>query len=85
MKPNLHLKYFGVLLNILFVLSSAKAQELNLSASNFNGYHVSCYGAADGSIDLTITGGTPPYTIRWSTDATTQDLTDLPLDITGSR
>ena len=29
-------------------------------------------------VDLTITGGTPPYTIRWSNDATTEDLTDLP-------
>jgi hypothetical protein len=33
--------------------------------------------ALDGSIDLTTTGGTAPYTYMWSTNATEPDLTDI--------
>ena len=31
----------------------------------------------NGSIDLTISGGTPSYTIRWNTGASSEDLTNL--------
>ena len=36
-----------------------------------------CFGSAIGSIDLTITGGTPPYIYSWSNGKTTQDISDL--------
>lgn len=38
--------------------------------------HVSCKGASNGSIDLTVTNGSA-YTYLWSTGATTQDITGL--------
>ncbi len=38
---------------------------------------VVCTGQDDGSIDLFVQGGTPPYSYLWSNDSTTQDLTDL--------
>ncbi len=37
----------------------------------------SCYGAADGSIDLTPAGGTSPYTFAWSHGPTTEDVSGL--------
>jgi len=39
---------------------------------------VPCHGEAAGTVDLTVTGGTPPYTFLWSNSATTEDLTNVP-------
>jgi VCBS repeat-containing protein len=36
-----------------------------------------CFGANNGSIDVTIISGTAPYTYNWSNGATTEDLTNL--------
>ena len=36
-----------------------------------------CYDAANGSVDLTVSGGTAPYTYLWSNGATSQDLVAL--------
>jgi hypothetical protein len=43
------------------------------------GYHVSCFGAADGSINLNPAGGADcqPYSYVWSNGATTEDLNNL--------
>ena len=51
------------------------------TTSNYNGYGVSFFGATDGSIDLTVTGGSGVYTYTWSGPngftATTEDLNGI--------
>lgn len=60
-------------------MSTASAQiQLTLTPSNYNGFQISCFGASTGNIDLTISGGVPPYTILWSTNDTIEDLSGLP-------
>lgn len=39
---------------------------------------VSCYNGSDGSIDVAISGGTPPYVYTWGTIANTEDLEGVP-------
>jgi hypothetical protein len=39
--------------------------------------NVTCFGAQNGAIDITPTGGTPGYTYQWATQDTTQDLSGL--------
>lgn len=40
------------------------------SVSNYGGYEVSCFGFADGNIDIDVTGGTAPYLYDWDNDGT---------------
>ena len=48
------------------------------AVSNFNGSNVSCFGSTNGYINLTVTGGTGPYTFSWSPGGnTTQNLTNI--------
>ncbi|HHZ65224.1 MAG TPA: PKD domain-containing protein [Flavobacteriales bacterium] len=35
---------------------------------------ISCFGMADGSIDLNVLGGTPPYNYSWSSGQSTEDI-----------
>lgn len=35
----------------------------------------------DGSINITVNGGTPPYTFAWNTGATTEDINSLPAGV----
>ena len=39
-----------------------------------------CLGSADGTIDITVTGGSTPYSFEWSNNATSEDLIDLETD-----
>ncbi len=47
------------------------------SPTQVNGFNVSAPGAADGSIDLSLQGGVPPFTYAWSNGATDEDLAGL--------
>jgi uncharacterized protein (DUF2141 family) len=41
------------------------------------GTNVSCYNEANGLADLTVAGGTQPYTFNWVTSTTTEDISTL--------
>lgn len=43
--------------------------------------HVDCYLGSNGSIDLSVWGGTPPYAYAWNNGATTQDLNNIAFGI----
>ena len=47
-----------------------------LSANTVAG-NVSCNGGNNGTVDLTVTGGTAPYTYAWNNSATTEDMIGL--------
>lgn len=53
----------------------------NATVSNFNGFSISCNGANNGAIDLTVSGGYPGYTYSWTGPngftATTEDIASL--------
>ena len=40
--------------------------------------NVNCNGGSNGSVNLSVGGGTSPYTFLWSTNATTQNISNLP-------
>ena len=58
--------------------------EVTATVSNYaSGFEISCFGACDGFIDLTVTGGVAPYTFLWEVNddggefALTEDIQDL--------
>ncbi|GAA0878519.1 hypothetical protein GCM10009119_14870 [Algoriphagus jejuensis] len=46
-------------------------------AINFTKTDISCYGANDGSLDLDVSGGLPPYSINWSFGSTQSGFDNL--------
>ena len=50
---------------------------LSFSLSASNGYNIGCHSDTSGSINLTVTGGTAPYSYIWTNEATTQDLSNI--------
>ena len=60
-----------------FNITEPTELSIGLVATN-----ITCYGANDGTIDLTVSGGTFPYTFEWLLGtrpiATSEDIIDLP-------
>jgi gliding motility-associated-like protein len=53
------------------------ALELATQLSQYHGLNISCPGLNDGTLALTASGGTPPYSVTWENGATTFSRQDL--------
>ena len=61
----------GCIINDTAIITEPVAITTSLSATD-----VSCFNGSDGAIDLTVSGGAPPYTYLWSdiNSSTSQDV-----------
>jgi len=48
-----------------------------VATTDYNGYNISCFGAVDGAIDLSVSGGVTPYEYIWSDNSTIEDLNNI--------
>lgn len=58
-------------------LSASINQPSKLVSSVIAAKDVTCNGGTNGSINISVVGGTQPYKYKWSSGATTQDLIDI--------
>jgi gliding motility-associated-like protein len=58
------------------VLTIALA-SYDLAFDNIVVSDVTCFGNNDGTINITVSGGTGPYNYLWSNDSTSEDISDL--------
>jgi hypothetical protein len=56
----------------MFTLSEPSALVLQITSTD-----ASCIGTCDGSIQISVTGGTPPYAFVWNTGSTEMQLPDM--------
>lgn len=61
------------------IYASYTVQPPNLPVAAVVVTDESCKGREDGEIDLSVSGGTSPYSYVWSLGDTTQDIADLPV------
>ncbi len=61
--------------NVAF--STYRVEEPNALVIDAEIRHLLCHNDTDGAIDITVSGGVPPYTYQWTNGARTEDLSNL--------
>lgn len=59
------------------LIDSVRVEEPNPLVINLEAMEATCFNKPDGSIDLSVSGGTTPYSFLWSTDSRNEDLDNL--------
>jgi uncharacterized protein (TIGR02145 family) len=67
--------FSSIILN--FTINDPAPLSITGIVSNYSGFSVSAIGATDGSIDVTVSGGNPPYAYNWSTGETIANIATL--------
>jgi|GEM_PF-6451669 len=60
--------------NCLVISSLTVNEPLPLTIPSVNMTHVTCAGGNTGAVNITVAGGTGPYTYQWSNNKTTEDI-----------
>ncbi len=60
--------------NNCYRIDSAEVTQSILLITNIDATYVTCYDSSNGAADLTVTGGTLPYSYLWTNGATTEDI-----------
>lgn len=65
-------------LTVNFMSQTLIPVVFTIAETDYNGYNVSCNGANDGAIDISVTSTVPlGYTFLWNTGETTEDIENL--------
>ena len=59
-------------------VANIQVGQPNLLEATATATSVSCFGGSNGTVNLSVTGGTPAYTFSWNNGATTEDLSNVP-------
>jgi len=67
----------GCVFNDTSTITQPASLSVSLTSPTTNGFNISTYQGDDGSIDLSVLGGTSPYSYSWSNGSTDEDLSGL--------